>query len=156
MVFVHPLAIKPFLKCYMAYYCEIEPVFVITQNNRFASFLVNSLRHKTGLEIPTKEYAIASSVDRIMIMIPEHYSHNYGINISFKHQFWFNKFLQDDFIDKMLATISPNLTGKKGDIRKALFKFRDKYNITEDDLPIRSLEKMWERNRERVPLYQLN
>lgn len=156
MVFFHPVAIKPFLKNYMAHYCEIEPSFLITQNNRFASYLVNCLRHKTSLETMTKKYQIAENLDKLMIQIPEYYSTHHGINISFKHQYWFNKFLQDDFQEKMLTTIVPHLTGKKGEIKKALFKFREKYNITEDDLPFKTIEKMWERNRNRLHLYRLN
>lgn len=156
MIFLHPIAIKPFLKCYLAHYCTIEPAFVITQNNRFASYLANCLRHKTTLEVLHKRYTISDNLDNIMVQIPEYYSHQHGINISLKHQHSFNRFLQDDFRDKMMATIVPGLKGKKGEIKTALQAFRERYKITEDDLPFKTLEKIWERNRKNIDLYRSN
>ncbi|WP_143007878.1 hypothetical protein [Pedobacter antarcticus] len=91
-----------------------------------------------------------------MISIPEVYERNFGLVISIKHQYWFNKFIQDDFHDKMLSFVVPKMTGKKNEIKPALLRFREIHNITEDDLPLKTLEKMWERNRYRIPQYQLN
>ena len=79
------------------------------------------------------------------VVIPEYYERNYGIYISKKHQYRFNTFLLDEFNDRMLDFVTPNLKGHKGDMRKHLLAFRDYYNISEDDLPYKTLEKQWQR-----------
>lgn len=140
----------------MAHYCDIDPAFTITQKNRFGSFLINSLRHKLQIEVENKKYTIAEKVDTLYISIPEHYERNYGINISVKHQYWFNRFLQEEFQDKMLMFVAPKLDGKKGTIKPELMKFREFYKIDEDDLPFLSLKKMWERNQHRLEHYRNN
>ena len=56
----------------------------------------------------------------------------------------------------MLTTIAPSLTGRKGELKTELLKFREKYDISEDDLPFKTLEKMWERNKFKMPKYRMN
>jgi hypothetical protein len=156
MIFLHPIAIKPYLKNYMARYCEIDPVLVISSKNRFSSFLLISLKHKNSWPSRDKSYSTADKMEKIYVSIPEVYERNFGLIIGAKEQFWFNRFIQDDFQDKMLSFVVPQLTGKKNEIKPALMKFREIHNICEDELSYRTLEKMWERNRHRIPLYQMN
>lgn len=157
MIFQHPVAIKPYLKNYLARYCKIDPVLVISNKNRFASYLLVALRHKTVLPgLDSRDYNLDACSEKILVSIPELYERNFGIIIGAKQQYWFNKFIQEDFQDRMLTYVVPKLTGKKNEIKPALMKFREMYNITEDDLPIRTMEKMWERNRERIPIYMQN
>lgn len=141
----------------MARYCQIDPVLVITSKNRFASYLLVSLRHKVVLPgLDERDYNLGDKTEKILVSIPELYERNFGVIISDKHQYWFNKFVQEDFQDKMLSFVVPKLTGKKNEIKPALLKFRELYNITEDELSIRTMEKMWERSRDRIPLYRQN
>ncbi len=87
---------------------------------------------------------------KMQIEIKEHWERKYGINISRWHQSQFNEFLQDDFHDRMLDFVKYRYTGKKGDIKKALLLFIEKYDISEDELPYKTLEKMYERKKHRI------
>jgi len=157
MILVLPVAIKPHLKSYLANKCAIEPHLVLSHKNKYSSFLLNSLRSKSlMLTDAENRYKIGDKPDKIMVSIPEFYEKNFGITISIAHQYWFNKFLQEDFIDQMMFCIGPWVTGKKGEIKPRLLAFREKYDITEDDLPFKTLEKMWERNRHRLPSFRMN
>jgi len=156
MIFVLPVSIKPFLRNYLAHYCDIEPHLLLSYKNRYSSFLITCLKQKTQIFVEDKKYTLGDNLVQLMVSVPEHYERNYGINIGVKHQYWFNKFVQEDFIHQMLTTITPSLTGRKGELKAQLLKFRERYNITEDDLPFKTLEKMWERNKVHMPRYRLN
>lgn len=127
----------------MAYYVPVEPAFIISDTNKFGGFLLNSLRHKKFV----KKSDLSFSIDGVIlsVSISERYERIYGVFISKQHQARFNKFLFDDFNDRMIDFVRPNLTGKKGDIRKELLKFREKYLISEDELPFTTLKKQYER-----------
>ncbi|MGY4385661.1 hypothetical protein ACVWYN_002707 [Pedobacter sp. UYP24] len=156
MIFVLPVSIKPFLRSYLAHYCEIEPHLTVSHKNRYTSFLINCLKHKTQIVAEDKKYTLGVRPLKLMLSIPEHYERNYGINIGIRQQYWFNQFLQEDFIHQMLTAVSPSLTGRKGELKAQLIKFRERYDISEDDLPFKTLEKMWERNKFRMPKYRMN
>ncbi|WP_231424006.1 hypothetical protein [Pedobacter sp. Leaf250] len=127
----------------MAHYVRVEPYFILSDTNRFGGFLVNSLKHKR--HIKENDLIINLTGETLTVSIGEYYERNYGILISKTHQARFNKFLFDDFNDRMFDYVLPRLTGKKGDIRKALLSFRDKYSISEDELGFTTLKKQYER-----------
>lgn len=127
----------------MAHYVRVEPNFKLSEKDRFGSFLINSLRHKT--EINKTDLQCKITGDTLLISIPAYIEQRYGVHISPKHQFRFNSFLLDEFNDRMLDYVVPKLTGKKGDVKKSLLEFREAYGIYEDILPYKTLEKQWER-----------
>ena len=153
MKFMHPVAIKPFLKRYLAHYCLVDPHFELTEKNRFGSYLINCLRFKTQVTPDPFEYSIGSNGVRLMVGIPEYYERNFGVIISKRNQFRFNQFLLDEFHDRMVDYVYPKLTGRKGEIKMALLNFREKYSISEDELPYKTIEKMYERERYRATAY---
>lgn len=129
----------------MAFYVHIDPVFFLSENNRFGGFLINSLKHKRQIKPSELKYQLTG--DTLMVGITEHFERNYGIYISEKHQYRFNNFLYDDFNDRMVDFVLPKLTGTKGDIRRELLAFRKKYSISEDDLPFTTMKKQFERTK---------
>lgn len=143
MVFLHRVKIKPYLKSYLAYYVKVEPYFVLSDTSRFGSFLLNSLKHKR--QIKDSDLKIRLEGIDLMVCISEWYERNYGVIISYEHQGRFNKFLFDDFNDRMLDFVLPKLTGKKGEIRRELLNFRNKYSISEDELGFTTMKKQFER-----------
>jgi len=143
MVFLHRVTVKPFLKTYLAHYVKVEPYFVLSDTNRFGSFLLNSLKPKK--QIKKSDLKIRLEGVELTVCISEWYERNYGVIISFEHQGRFNKFLFDDFNDRMLDFVLPKLTGKKGEIRRELLNFREKYSISEDELGFTTLKKQFER-----------
>lgn len=149
MIFIQTIPVKSYLFKYLTYYQPTDP-FVLTEKNRFGIFILNSLRF-VHIERGNK-YTIQGATIPLKVKIKEHYERSFGINISPWHQYHFNAMLLDEFHEKMLYYVQANYTGKKGDIKKALLDFCDKYEIYEDDLPFRTLVKMWERERYRVTL----
>ena len=143
MIFIHPILIKPYLKKYMGHYVCIDPTFRLSEKDRFGSFLINSLRHKT--EINKTDLKCKILGESLSVSIPGYIEQRYGVHISPKHQFRFNNFLLDEFNDRMLDFVVPRLQGKKGDVKKALLEFRAIYGIDEDMLAYKTLEKQWER-----------
>ena len=135
----------------MAHYVKIDPHFVLTEKNRFGIFLINSLRHKKEQEDLPHNYSIPNTV-KLKIAIPEHYERNMGFIISERHQYRFNNYLYEEFVERMIERIIENNTGAKGDIRKNLLLFREKYQISEDELGYKTMEKIWERKNKTVKL----
>lgn len=143
MVFLQRVTIKPYLKKYMAYYVQVEPALVVSDTNKFGGFLLNTLQHKRFIKPEDLVFHVEGI--SLILLISEYYEKNYGLFISKSRQARFNKFLFDDFNDRMIDQIIPNISGKKGDIRRELLKFRAKYGICEDDLPFTTLKKQFER-----------
>lgn len=127
----------------MAHYVVVEPVFKLSDTNKFGGFLINSLRHKKHIRKSDLNFTVGET--SITVQIPEYYETHFGIFIPKNAQFRFVKFLFDDFNDRMLDHVYARATGKKGDIRKALLDFRNKYYITEEELPFTTLKKQYER-----------
>lgn len=127
----------------MAHYVIVEPSFKLTDTNKFGGFLINSLRHKKHLK--KSDLKFSAGEVHLMVSISDHYEKNYGIFISKSGQYRFVKFLFDDFNDRMVDYVHERLTGKKGDIKKALMNFRNKFYITEDELPYYSMKKQYDR-----------
>lgn len=127
----------------MAHYVKVEPEFKLSDTNKFGGFLINCLRHKK--HIKPSDLKIKVEGIFIMVSIPEYYEKNFGVCISKTAQYRFGKFLYDDFNDRLLDYVQPRITGVKGDIRRELLNFRNKYFITEDELPYFSLKRQYER-----------
>lgn len=87
------------------------------------------------------------------VEIKEHYEQSYGIHISDRDMYHFNSILQDEFYEEMLKFVGYRYTGRKGEIKRALHDFCEFYKISEDDLPFRTLQKQWERQRHRLTTY---
>lgn len=147
MIFIQSISVKSYLLKYLSYYHDTDP-FILTEKNRFGIFILNSLRFTPIVR--GNKYTIQGHTKTMRVKIKEHYERSFGINISDWHQYQFNALLLDEFHEKMLEYVKDRYSGKKGDIKSALKEFCTKYDITEDDLPFRTLEKMWEREKYRI------
>lgn len=147
MVFIQSIRVKSYLLKYLTYNHPTDP-FVLTEKNRFGVFILNSLRFSYVTR--TNKYLIKGSTEIMKIEIKEHYERSFGINLSPWHQYQFNSFLRDEFHDRMIDFVSYRYTGKKGEIMPALLDFCEKYDISEDDLPLKTIQKMWEREKHRL------
>lgn len=147
MIFIQTILVKSYLLKYLSYYHPTKP-FVLSEKNRYGLFILNSLKHTEVIR--TNRYTVQGRTEPMKISIKEHYERSFGINISAWHQYQFNALLLDEFHDRMLDFVSYRLTGRKGEIKAALHEFCDKYNISEDDLPFKTIEKMWERENYKI------
>lgn len=151
MIFENSIEVKTFLLKYLSFQHSTEP-FVLTERNRYGLFLIKSLRF-TYHRSHAKRYTIQGAKQNMRILIKEHYERSFGVHLSARDKYQFNSFLLDEFKDKMLEHVAYRYTGRKGDIKRALNEFRDRYGITEDDLPFRTLEKTFEREKHKLNLY---
>lgn len=142
MVFIHKIKVKPYLKKYLAFYVKTDPL-VVNDNNRFGSFLLLCLKHKRHIKETDLSFKIDGPI--LNISVSEWHERNFGVFIPKDHQARFNKFLYDDFNDRMVDYVAARFNHKKGDIRKALLSFREKYSIYEDDLSFTTMKKQYER-----------
>ena len=154
MRFIRQVNLKPFLKRYLSYYYPVDPYFELSEKNRYGSYLISCLRFKTQAKEDPFEYHVADRADILKISIPEHYERNFGIIITRRDKFRFNQFLLDDFHERLVEYVYPQLTGRKGEIKIALLNFMQKYAITEDELQYRTIEKMYLRERHRAIAYK--
>jgi hypothetical protein len=143
MIFEQTILVKSYLLKFLSKRVPTDP-FILTERNRYGIFIINMLRHSDVIRTHHK-YEIKEKTDKLRIRIKEHYERAYGINISAWHQWQFNNMLRDEFQDRMLEYVTSRNSGRKGDIKNALQDFLDIYDISEDDLPFRTLIKMWER-----------
>lgn len=172
MKLIDSIMIQAYLKKYLEYHHSTDP-FLLTEKNRFGSYLISKLRFKAkaeeennpplrkakrkGVPVPAPVQRPERSLNihkRYMnavldIAIPEHYWICYGSVITPRGQERFNNFLLDEFQDRMVDFVSPGVK-RKGDLNMMLLTFREKYDISEDELSLKTLQKMWEREKHRA------
>jgi hypothetical protein len=151
MKLIDRICIQAYLKKYLEYHHPADP-FVLTEKNRFGSLLISNLRFKTKSETEKlqrlnihKRYMTAN----LEIEIPEFYWYSYGSVITSRGQQRFNNFLLDEFQDRLVEFVAPGLK-RKGDLNLMLLTFREKFGICEDELPLKTLQKTWEREKYRL------
>ncbi|MBC8053763.1 MAG: hypothetical protein H7Y13_11930 [Sphingobacteriaceae bacterium] len=147
-----PVALQPYLKKYLAYHYSVDP-FILTEKNRYGAFLINSLRHKTKAEPEQLGMNMRYLTCKMEVELSEFYWRNFGNVIPTKCQYRFNNFLLDEFQEKMVEFVQPRLQ-RKGDLNMRLLTFREKFSILEDELPIKTMQKAWEREKNRITIYK--
>lgn len=139
-----PIPIQPYLKKYLSNLHPIEP-FVLTEKNRFGAFLINSLRFKTLVELGNlRKMKIRYQTALLEVELPYWYWRDYGTVITAQGQVRFNNFLMDEFKDRLMDYVAGKIK-RKGDLNIMLINFREKYGICEDELSLKTLQKMYER-----------
>jgi hypothetical protein len=144
------IAIKPYLKKYLANDFDVEPL-VVGKTNQYTLFLFNSLRSPEYLNLSRTYKALDPQVysDTLKCMVCEDYWNRHGSVISEEHQFLFNKFVQYNFCEEFYRFTRMRI-GKKGSLNEALREFLNFYDLCEDDLPFKTIQKMYERRNARL------
>lgn len=153
MLLLDEISIQGYLKKYLAYYHPITP-FVLTEKNRFGSLLISNLRFRKRADTEKLPRGYNRYLNTVLeIGIPEHYWIGYGQLITARGVQRFNHFLLDEFQDRLVEFVYPGLK-RKGDLNIMLLTFREKFDISEDELPLKTLQKMWEREKHRLTRYK--
>lgn len=153
MKLLDKIYIQAYLKKYLAYYQPVDP-FLLTEKNRFGAILISNLsfRKKADKEKLPRGYNRYMNTP-LDIEIPEHYWIGYGSIITPRGMQRFNHFLLDEFQDRLVEFVAPGLK-RKGDLAIMLLTFREKFEISEDELPYTTLKKSWEREKHRLTRYK--
>lgn len=152
MQLIVPVAIKPYIKKYIAgqeyEVCPLE----LTKTNKYGLFLFNCLEKPTEknlrqVKLDDIDHAVYS--DTLEVMISENFWVKQGCVFTPAKQMDFNKFVSYDFHQEFFNYVK-NRTYRKGDINKAIMSFRELYGITEDELSFKTIQRAFQRRNERV------
>ena len=149
MQFVIPIAIKPYLKKYLAKTLEVD-AFEISRANPYGNYLLNCLRPPTMKVLGKNTYQIDVKVhsEIMRATLGEKYWKQRGHVITYLEQYYFNKFVDQIFRDEMYKYIWMRV-GKRGSLNQAINTFCAHYGITEDDLALKTIQK-WQERRARL------
>jgi hypothetical protein len=152
------IAVHPAVKKYIAWHHDISP-FVVSRNNYFGIFLQNSLvrfKNKPGrpdLEAKSKLKPLLNPEiysDKLTLQISEDLWRRQGCFIHPKKQYDFNRMVEM-IIERDMYFFMDVKTGIKGDrIYQSFYDFRDRFDLSEDDLSLKNMEKRYERYRKRL------
>ena len=165
MQLIIPVAVKPYIKKYLeqtliehGYKNPIDP-FVLNTDTKFGIFLYQCLEkpgpklvwNNHGMRCPglSSDYEIDKKVysATIPVMVTEHFWAKVGCIITPQKQLHFNKFVYLDFQEEFYKYVK-NRIGKKGSINQAIKTFCEHYNIYEDDLAFKTIQRSFQRRHE--------
>lgn len=151
MHLILPVAVKPYVKKYIGSLYPVEP-FVMSKNNEFGIYLINCLEKPTLKKI---NRAKQEDIDRkvyseiLNVYVSENYWSKKGGFILPERQQDFNKFVGYLFHNQFYAYVKMRI-GKKGSINDAILEFRDSFDICEDELSFKTIQRAFQRRNETV------
>ena len=150
MLIETPLTIKTYLYKYLGYYVKVEPNFVVSDKNRFGIYIRTQLKSKKEAVFLSAPRQDDSFCTPLKIAIPEDDQAHYGYILGHKQQIAIEKIIKDEFQERFVEYVLENQTDKKGSIHPSILRFRDRYQISEDELNFKTMLKWWERKRNRI------
>lgn len=148
------VSVRPFLKKYLGKHHQVEP-FVVTTENAYGLLLYYALeRPKLKLVVDTpveEEFILDKKIysDTLLVKIGENYWNHRGCIISAQSQLHFNKFVLQNFNDEFYKFVKHRI-GPKGTINRAIREFVDMYDISEDDLSFRTIQRAFQRRNAKM------
>ena|ERR1700754_503119 len=145
------VAVKPFVKKYIAQEYSVDP-FVLTTTNKYGIFLYHCLSkpEKNVLRlVESNPVDMSLFTDTLEVMVTEGRWLNKGCIFTPESQMHFNKFVSYDFHQEFFKYVK-NRVGAKGSINKAILSFREMNGLSEDDLPFRTIQRAFQRRNEKI------
>jgi hypothetical protein len=145
------VAVRPFLKKYLGKHYEVEP-FVVSTENAYGMLLYYSLERPLRLVTDEPEKVVIDKnlyCDTLNVKIGENYWNHRGNTISEQSQLHFNKFVLHNFNEEFYKYVKHRI-GPKGSINNAIRNFLEMYDISEDDLSFRTIQRAFQRRNAKV------
>lgn len=144
------VAVKPYVKKFIGASYAVDP-FVLTTNNMYGIFLFHSLE-KPKLTIAEDTPAIDEDekldesiyYGNLPVLISENFWNKKGCIIPAGKQYHFNKFVTYQFHEEFYKYVQ-NRLGPKGSRNSAIKKFLQLYDISEDELSFKTIQRAYER-----------
>jgi hypothetical protein len=177
MQLVFPIAVKPYVKKFIAADYDVDP-FVLYRNNPYGLFLYNCLQKPPAKIIIQLEDLIANEQlspqdvnlarlivqleepkvchelrrnniysEQMLVQISQDFWDKKGCIITEMQQYHFNKFVAYMFHDALYKYVKHRL-GVKGSINKAILNFRELYGISEDELSFKTIQRAFQRRQQ--------
>ncbi|MNS86552.1 hypothetical protein D3C72_1204600 [compost metagenome] len=149
MHIVLKIAVKPQVKKYITYKHNTSP-FVLTKNNKYGMFLrkcivrLNDHKKESTVKLDSIVYS-----EELCIRISEDMWRRIGNYIHPQNQIDFNSFVEMDLQDEFFKHCD-NAIYNKIQIKRSIYDFLDKYDITEDELPFKTMEKQYYREKKKI------
>nr|WP_199083050.1 hypothetical protein [Pedobacter sp. ASV19] len=147
MIIEIKIAVKPIIKKYLSSKVKTDPM-ILSRTNAYGIFIYNCLVRMSGkgkaslVGVDTNKYP-----EVLKITVSEDMWRRKGWYMHPQKQIDFNKFiaklLDDEF--HYFMDLNTQVLGHK--IYGSFLQFREKFDFTEDDLPIKTMEKNYERYR---------
>jgi hypothetical protein len=141
------IAVKPVIKKYLSFKVQTDPL-ILSKTHAYGIFLYHCLvrisdkNRPAYVEVDTIKYP-----DSIQVMISEDMWRRKGWYIHSQKQADFNKFVAKLIDEEFHYYMDIQTQDNKQKIYSSFLKFREKYDFTEDDMPIKTMEKNYERYR---------
>jgi hypothetical protein len=132
------IRVYPLVKKFLAYHYDIAPFPVASLGNPYATYLHAQLDrrdHRDSCDLPKKYNKLT---DKLTIGVGEWRGRMFGSHsISAYRVAAFNDFARQMFFDKLTVEVSIRTSLGEG-LKAAMQGFLDRYEITEDELPIKT------------------
>jgi len=141
------IAVKPVIKKYLSLKVNTTPL-ILSKTHAYGIFLYHCL-----VRISDKNRPAYSAVDTekypdsIKVVISEDMWRRKGWYIHSQKQADFNKFVAKMLDEEFHYYMDIQTQDNHQKIYTSFLKFREKYDFTEDDMPIKTMEKNYERYR---------
>lgn len=149
------IAVQPVVKAYLQKNFNVEP-FELSQDNQYGIFLYNCLTHVKKVRkltsvqkcfIPTANDLQSRYSEILTIRLTERTWRRKGSFIHPDMQTGFNRMVMFDLNDSLYLWVESRTGDKKITLKQAFLEFREKFGLTEDNLPLKTMEKKYERYR---------
>lgn len=147
-----PIAVSPSVKKYIAHRHSVDP-FVLSRTNAYGIFLHNCLvRLKEHPAVVYEKLNEKVYHDKLTLALSEDQFSRHGWFIHPKKQYDFNRMVEMmlDHEFQFFVDTAVNFGHKK--IYQAFYDFREKFDLTEDDLTLKTMEKRYERYRKALSI----
>jgi len=144
------IAVKPVIKKYLAAKVKTDPM-ILSKTNAYGIFLYNCLVRITSSKVKLCLRDNGVDIDKytevINVKISEDMWRRVGWYVHPLKQADFNKFIAKMLDDEFHYFMDVQIQEMSHKIYPSFLKFREKFDFTEDDMPIKTMEKNYERYR---------
>ncbi len=136
----YQIPVKSHVFKYLCAHVDVDP-FKVSTKNEFSTLLLLCLERKPNTFEKRLNYP-----ERLNIRIPQLHSDSQGSWLSNKKIIMFNEMIERMMKRELYAMLNQGNAGK-GDIKRIIFKFRDFYGITDQEMEYQNLRKAYNRER---------
>lgn len=136
----YSIPVKSHVLKYISAFVVTDP-FSVGTHNEFGTLLFMCLERKPKIIERRLELS-----ERMVIRIQDRYARYQGVYISNKKILLFNEMVERLMKRELFAMLTEG-NREKGDIKRIIFRFRDTYGITDEELEYHNLRKAYNRER---------
>lgn len=141
--------VYPLVKKFLSHHYDTAPFGLDYLRNPYATYLHAQMDRRDvrdSRDLPKKYEKLT---DRLTVSVAGWRGRNYGISISPYREAAFNDFVRQMFFEKMADEVSIRISMGQG-LKAAIMNFLHRYNVTEDELPIKTAIEYYYRTTRKI------